>query len=348
MTQVPLIGMGTINFEFFKVKTGSVDGARAHFEEMIQDLVGVIHPDFSTLEANPGDWGIDAYVGSLVSGDVNVWQSKYFIDEFGKSQQAQIRDAYDQALACAKREGYTLSTWTLCIPRNLDGPNEKWWTDWKKKKEKADGVKIALWNQAQLRRLLLSEDATHIRNYYFNPTATLPDPVYRPTATLTDFDQYDGALFVRQMHHADMFECDDAKEEFFNAEILSHEVTDKAVAEELEALERSKSELGSLWAQRFNVACQTNPSGPLIGLYLDVMNAVREHHPKLPSSIRPGLVHAFGMVHQRVNDGRAGWARDYRAVAREHFQSADPGKVPTENTASVDETNNSAGGDQND
>ncbi|MFF6891298.1 hypothetical protein ACFY8Z_11685 [Streptomyces microflavus] len=333
--------MGTINFEFFKMKTGSVDGARAHFEEMVQDLVGVIHPDFSTLEANPGDWGIDAYVGSLVDGEVNVWQSKYFIDEFGKSQQAQIRDAYDQALACAKREGYTLATWTLCIPRNLDGPNEKWWAGWKKGKEKSDGVKIALWNQAQLRRLLLSEDATQIRSYYFNPTATLPDPTYRPTATLTDFDQYDGALFVRQMHHAAMFECDDAKEEFFNAEILSHEVTDKAVSEELEALERSKSELGSLWAQRFNVASQANSDGPLVGLYVDVMDAVRDHHPKLPSSIRSGLVHAFGMVHQRVNDGRAGWARDYREVAGKHFHS-----VTT--TDKAGNTTTSAGGEQND
>ncbi|QJT03185.1 serine/threonine protein kinase [Streptomyces asoensis] len=348
MTQVPLIGMGTINFEFFKIKTGSVDGARAHFEEMIQDLVGVIHPDFSTLDANPGDWGIDAYVGSLVDGDVNVWQSKYFIDDFGKSQQDQIRDAYEQALACAKREGYTLSTWTLCMPRNLDGPNEKWWTGWKKKKEKSDGVRIALWNQVQLRRLLLSEDATNIRNYYFNPTVSLPDPSYRPTVTLANFDQYEGALFVRQMEHAGMFECDDAKEEFFNAEILSHEVTDKAVTEEVEALSRSKAELGSLWAQRFNVACQANPDGPLVDLYVNVMDAVRDHHPKLPASIRSGLVHTFGMVHQRVNDGRAGWARDYRDVAREHLQSVDADKVPTNNTTSVDGENENASGEQND
>ncbi|MFE9352690.1 hypothetical protein ACFYPB_00540 [Streptomyces olivaceoviridis] len=330
--------MGTINFEFFKIKTGSVDGARAQFEEMIQDLVGIIHPECSTLEANPGDWGIDAYVGSLIEGEVNVWQSKYFIDQFGASQKDQIRDAYDQAQACAKREGYTLGTWTLCIPRNLDGPNEKWWTGWKKGKEKSDGVKIELWNQVKLRRLLLSEDAANIRDHYFNPSASASDPSYRPMVALADFDQYEGALFVRQMKHAGMFECDDAKEEFFNAEILSHEITDKDVPEEVEALARSKAELGSLWAQRFNVSCQANPAGPLVGLYGEVMDAVRDHHPKLPSSIRSGLTHAFGMVHQRVNDGRAGWARDYRDVAREHFQSAaaSPDEAPNAGTESGD------------
>ncbi|WP_338684001.1 hypothetical protein QD712_26015 [Streptomyces acidiscabies] len=342
-----LVGMGTINFEFFKIKTGSVDGARAHFEEMVQDIVGIIHPDLSTLEANPGDWGIDAYVGSLIDGQVDVWQSKYFIDEFGKSQQAQVRDAYDQAVACAEREGYSLSTWTLCMPRNLDGPNEKWWTDWKKKKEKSDGVKIVLWNQVQLRRLLLSEDATAIRNYYFNPVASIPDPSYRPTSTLADFDQYEGALFVRQMRHAGMVECDDAKEEFFNAEILSHEVTDKAVPEEIDALARSKSELGSIWAQRFNVSCQVNPDGALVGLYVDVMDAVRDHHPNLPASIRPALVHAFGIVHQRVNDGRAGWSRDFRDIARDHMQSSSSDKALTASTESADVSSDSVGGEGN-
>ncbi|MFJ3826608.1 serine/threonine protein kinase [Streptomyces sp. NPDC090046] len=343
---MPLIGMGTINFEFLKIKTGSVDGARAQFEEMIQDLVGVIHPDFSTVEANPGDWGIDAYLGSLTGGDVDVWQSKYFIDDFGESQKSQIREAYEQALKCARREGYTLASWTLCMPRNLDGPNEKWWTDWKKKKEKADSVKICLWNQAKLRSLLLSEDASGIRNHYFNPTVALPDAPYRPTVPLVDFDQYEGALFVRQLRHAGMFECDDAKEEFFNAEILSHEVTDKAVVEEMQALARSKSEVSSLWAQRFNTYCQANPAGPLVGLYVDVMDAVRDHHPKLPAAIRSGLTHAFGMVHQRVNDGRAGWARDYRDVARGHFESSADPKVPSSKTA-LDAAASEAGGDSN-
>ncbi|MET4644134.1 hypothetical protein ABID95_003877 [Streptomyces atratus] len=346
MTQVPLVGMGTINFEFFKIKTGSVDGARAQFEEMIQDLVGIIHPDFSTVEANPGDWGIDAYLGSLTGGDVDVWQSKYFIDDFGASQKGQIREAYEQALKCARREGYTLASWTLCMPRNLDGPNEKWWTDWKKGKEKANSVKISLWNQAKLRSLLLSEDASSIRNHYFNPTVSIPDMPYRPTVSLADFDQYEGALFVRQLRHAGMFEYDDAKEEFFNAEILSHEVTDKAVVEEMEALARSKAELSSLWAQRFNTSCQVNPTGPLVGLYVDVMDAVRDHHPKLPASIRSGLTHAFGMVHQRVNDGRAGWARDYRDVAKDHLQSSDLPKMPS-HKIEVDVTDEVAGGETN-
>ncbi|MFJ9624683.1 serine/threonine protein kinase [Streptomyces sp. NPDC101181] len=327
MTSVPILGTGLINFEFFKIRTGSTAGGRDLFEKMIQDVVDVKFPGSSTLEANPGDWGIDAYIGTLLEGEASVWQSKYFIDGFGDAQKAQVRDAYDQALKCAKREGYTLTSWTLCIPVDLDGPTEKWWLGWKKKKEKDDGVTIVLWNAMRLRRLLQSEDAREIREYYFTATATIPPLTTRPTVPLDDYGKYDGTLFVHQMHEAGMIECDEAKEEFFNAEILSHEVTDKGVPEELQTLSDVRTTLASIWAQRFNSALQATDDRRLIGLYVGVMDAIRSYHPNIPTEIRCGMVHAFGIMHQRVNDGRAGWVRDYKAVAAAHSRSTNDPQV---------------------
>ncbi|MYX32251.1 MULTISPECIES: serine/threonine protein kinase [unclassified Streptomyces] len=327
MTEVPIVGTGVINFEFFKIRTGNVDGGRALFEQMVQDLVDVKYPNCSTIEANPGDWGIDAYVGSLIGGEVSVWQSKYFIDEFGESQKKQVRDAYEQALACAVREGYILASWTLCIPVNLDGPTEKWWKGWKGRMEKRDNVTIELWNALRLRRILQSEDARQIREYYFNPTVALPPRVQRHTETLEDYEQYEGALFVRQMREAEMLACEEAKEEFFNAEILSHEITDKGIPDEMKALADTKVVLASLWAQRFNSALQVSSGRKLVGLYERVMDAVREHHPNLPPEIRSNVVHAFGMIHQRVDAGRAGWVRDYRDVAAAYFKEAEDGPL---------------------
>lgn len=316
---------GLVDFNVLHVRAGSKDGGRAIFEELIQDLVGLSHPEVSTIEANPGDWGIDAYVGSLLEGEVSVWQSKFFIDGFDKSQQSQVRDAYTSARDSAVEHGYKLTSWTLCIPCNLDGPNALWWEGWKKKQQKTDSVVINLWNQVQLRQILISEDAKDTREYYFSPFGTPKPQPPRPTQRLEDLSLYDGALFVKQMHEAGLVACDEAKEEFFNAEILAHEVTDKAIAEEVEALEESRAILASLWSQRFNTAAQLSENRALPGLYEKVMDTVRDHHPHMPSTLKCGLIHAYGMIHQRVNTGRAGWVRDYADIARRYFDEETSG-----------------------
>ncbi|MER6169862.1 hypothetical protein [Streptosporangium sp. NPDC001681] len=322
--QVSLQGSGLIDFNFLVTRAGSKDGARATFEELIQDLVGAKHPEVSTVEANPGDWGIDAYVGSLAEGEVSVWQSKFFIDGFDKSQQSQVREAYDGAVSAAKDENYTLTSWTLCMPCNFDGPNEKWWDGWKKRTEKRDNIVIDLWNKVRLRRLLMSEDAKYIADNYFNPIFSVSVAATKPTVRLDDPFKYEGALFVKQMHIARMLACDDAKEEFFNAEILSREIHDKALEEEVAALNDTRAVLGSLWSQRFNTAVQLSNDQLLPGLYEKVMDAVRDHHPSVPKVLRCGLIHAFGLMHQRVNEGRAGWVRDYRKLVEEYMSSAQP------------------------
>ncbi|MEV4219101.1 hypothetical protein [Nonomuraea sp. NPDC049725] len=320
--QVKLQGSGLIDFNFLVIRAGSKDGARATFEDLVQDLVGVKHPEVSTIEANPGDWGIDAYVGSLAEGEVSVWQSKFFLDGFDKAQQSQVRDAYDSAIAAANKEGYTLISWTLCMPCNFDGPNQKWWDGWKKRMEKRDDVVIDLWNRVRLRNLLMSEDAKRVVEVYFNPIFPVASQAStKPTVRLDDPLRYEGALFVKQMHVAGMLACDEAKEEFFNAEILSREIHDKALEEEVAALNDTRAVLGSLWSQRFNTAVQLSNDRLLPGLYERVMDAIREHHPSVPKVLRCGLIHAFGLMHQRVDEGRAGWVRDYNKLAAEYMSS---------------------------
>jgi hypothetical protein len=83
---VALRGSGLIDFAFLWQRTGFKEGGRALFERLIQDIVGIQHPDVATVEANPGDWGIDAFVGQLIEGSIAVWQSKYFVDGFGTTQ----------------------------------------------------------------------------------------------------------------------------------------------------------------------------------------------------------------------------------------------------------------------
>ena len=125
---VQIVGSGLIKFEFLVQRLGSREAARDAFEALVEDLIALIHPDVHSVRANPGDWGIDAFVGQLTrGGEVYIWQAKYFIDGFGKVQQADVRASYKSALAAADKHGYVVKGWTLCIPTTLDAPNTKWW-----------------------------------------------------------------------------------------------------------------------------------------------------------------------------------------------------------------------------
>lgn len=155
-----------INFHALIAKTGSKDGARASFEEMLAQLIRLSQPGVRRVEANPGDWGIDVFVGQL-DDLVSVWQSKFFIDGLGEAQQQQVRESLLSLMASARAQGFSVNTWTLCIPCSMDAQATKWWEGWKKRNERKYGITIDLWDETELRNLLLHPDAGPLRDTYF-------------------------------------------------------------------------------------------------------------------------------------------------------------------------------------
>jgi HEAT repeat protein len=155
-----------INFHTLIAKTGSKDGARAKFEEMLAQLVRLSRPGVRRVEANPGDWGIDVFVGQL-DGLISVWQSKFFIDGVGEVQQQQIRESLTSLMESARAQGFSVDTWTLCIPCSMDAQATRWWEGWKKRNESKYGITIELWDETELRNLLLHPDAGALRDTYF-------------------------------------------------------------------------------------------------------------------------------------------------------------------------------------
>ena len=125
-------------------------------------------------------------------------------------------------------------------------------------------------------------------------------------------------LFARQLREAGHAELEAAKREYFNAEILAREVLDKGVRDELKGLRDGDASIHSLWEHQFNAACEEHAGNRLPGLHLDVMADVRAERSSLMASLKPGLIHLYGMVHRVVEDGRAGWVRCWRDVAEEH------------------------------
>lgn len=153
-----------INFSVHQVR----GDASKDFEQMLALLVDAVHGEANLILANPGDWGIDVFVGDL-NGRVTIWQAKYFVREFGGSQQGQIRDSFASALKAAGKNGYTVDRWILCIPSSMDGPMTKWWQQWSAAKQLQTGVTIDLWQETELRQLLLRPEAQHVRRHYYNP-----------------------------------------------------------------------------------------------------------------------------------------------------------------------------------
>jgi hypothetical protein len=156
-----------INFSAHEVRAGK-NGAREDFEQMLALLVQATHGEAALVSANPGDWGIDVLVGDL-HGRIAIWQAKYFIREFNESQKGQVRKSFAAAIKAAGEHGYTVNRWALCIPWSLDPRQTQWWQGWKAARQRETGVIIDLWDETELRRLLLLPGAADVRRHYYNP-----------------------------------------------------------------------------------------------------------------------------------------------------------------------------------
>lgn len=303
------------------IGAGGKEGARETFERLIAQLVRLRYRSVRRVDANPGDWGLDVIVGEI-DGVVSVWQAKFFIDGVGKAQQAQIRESFKQVVDQAKARGFIVQAWTLCVPVDLDAQSLQWWQSWKKRQERDTKIRIELWDRTELEGLLTSPDATELRAVYFPATvATTTTPAPPAVVELPEDVVYQDMLFIKQLEAAEIHEHDSAKQQFFNAELLSREVADKRVSEQVLALQAERADLRSMWEDRFNQACATaSPDDDLLpGLHPGVMEAIeRRHDGGRVAALPMHLVHRKGAMHQVVEGGRAGWTRGFRAISEAH------------------------------
>lgn len=316
-----------ISFRAHDVRTGTVDGARADFQQMVVQLVGARYRGARSIKPNPGDWGIDCFTGQL-DGVIVVWQAKYFPDGVTKSHQQEIRDSFSAAVTAAQREGFAIQRWILCVPSSMDAPTAKWWDGWRKRQERETGIKIELWDESLLVRFLISPDARHVRAEYYGASSPARR---RPLSRLPGDVDYDGALFVRQLSEAGHVEFQSAKEQFFNAEILSREVRDKGIPEECDALDEADIAVNAVWESEFNRSCVTNSGRDLPELHQTVMGHISDSADRLSGHLPLHPVQAMGIMHQVVDLGRAGWVRDFRTVALRH--QSDGGAAPAAATS---------------
>jgi hypothetical protein len=317
-------GEPPINFAAHQFRAGNIAGAREDFEQMLAMLVAAVRPGARLIAANPGDWGIDVLVGDL-SGEVVIWQSKYFWPAVTMTKRAAIRESFASAVAAAARNGYEVSRWVLCVPSSMDAPTAKWWDSWRARQHRETGVIVDLWHETVLRNLLITPDAAFVRRHFYDPYLAGPAPPDdRPVRALPEHDGLDCALFVRQLRAAGHVEVSAAKRDFFNADLMAREIADKCVQRELDALAEADAVTQGVWEADFNCAHQQSVHDPTLpGLYAAVMRDLRESRA-FPAVLRAGPVHRCGLMHRVVEDRRGGWVSHWREIADHHRATGAP------------------------
>lgn len=100
-----------------------------------EDIVGTLLEDAGEIDGrikvHLGDGGIDAYKGSFgEGGELIVYQSKYFADQWKDPQKQQIRDSFRTA---SESRLFNLKAWYLCVPTRPTKEDVRWFDDWKAK-----------------------------------------------------------------------------------------------------------------------------------------------------------------------------------------------------------------------
>lgn len=312
-------------FRRFEQNALTAAGARAEFELFVLDLVKVEHPAANTIKGKGGnDWGIDTLVGSLNRGRLAIWQCKFLLRWDNATPQQQVRDSFKSVVWHADTMGYTVASWTLCVPGVLSGDQQRWFDGWAARQKRATGVDIKLWNGYDLRHRLLWEDNRVVRAEYFPDTsapadsATVAWPVH-DIAETDDISRFDDALFVRQLLEAGEVETDVARGLFYATDALVRDYEAKADTGAIAALKEMHLDAHRLWERRFNAEHSTaDASGRIPGLHGRVMSDV-ETRPD-PVGMKVGLrgAHKMGAVHRLVEHEKAGWVTHWRQVLSAH------------------------------
>ncbi|MNU92102.1 hypothetical protein D3C71_820110 [compost metagenome] len=127
------------DWEDFKCIYG-IAGARIAFEKVCGNLFQVMHHPVKRvgqIKGNPGDWGIDVFIGELGIEQATVIQCKFFLEKIGRIQQDQINASFERAITCSH---YQMKNWILCIPKELTGDEHLWFSEWKDSKIKKLGL----------------------------------------------------------------------------------------------------------------------------------------------------------------------------------------------------------------
>ncbi len=309
------------DFRYFRSKYGDA-GARDKFENVCTTLLRAIYGTAQQIKANPGDEGIDVFVGDFVN-PIEVYQCKFFLDGVGVSQQKQIRESFSSAINSGE---YTLSKWYLCIPKVMDIHEQKWWSGWKLKMETKHSIPIILIDGSELLDLLKEnnlfnrvfdiEDKLKIEEIYeylMNKRNCLNEIIYDPI----DID-YSESIFIAKLESANINEHKICQKEFYNAEILKSKIESKGFEEEIKSFNTLKDNIQSIWFSQYVGYKNENDGCELLS---DTYKRLEDTNSSLlDSNINASLYAKKGILHQLAEKCEVGWVKNYKKKISEYLK----------------------------
>ena len=129
------------------------------FERLCNSLLIKQNPKLKAIDGRGGDNGIDSLIGE-VSGEIEIFQSKYFTGRIGGSERRKILES----LETAKKKNPGMKRWTLLVATDFTVDEEKWFETEVVKKN--DGLAIDYWNKTKIASEIAKYD--EIQDIYFN------------------------------------------------------------------------------------------------------------------------------------------------------------------------------------
>jgi len=138
------------------------------FEKMCRQLVLLENPAATPVKANPGDEGLDSFVG-VIDGVVKAFQFKHFPNGFAKSQRDQTRKSLVNVI-----KKHNPKKWTLLASTDLDPKTLRW-----VEKQKRDFPEVEIEVVPASKILNLLSKHVGVRQVYFPLTDEKTDALFR-------------------------------------------------------------------------------------------------------------------------------------------------------------------------
>ena len=311
-----------INFQHMTILYHEVEAARQKFQELVGSLIQIQFKDAHSIRPSPGDWGIDVFVGDLTDACF-VWQAKFFPEGLNEARKGEIRDSFNTVMSKSKEQGFTVDVWSLCIPCSLSAEETQWWEQWKAKQLRKFDISIKLMDENVLRTALEAPEAHHLVDLYLKNTQihgsssiTMDE---MPIQELPSDIDYSESLFIKKLTDGGISECNSAKEQFFNAELLVQEITDKGVENEVKSLVSLRKKIHSMWETKYNKA---ETADNFSQIYPETMEYIEAQDKQLLFSpaIKASFFHKKGIVHQMANKCEVGWTKKFREVYQNYLE----------------------------
>lgn len=313
------------DFDYLLKKHGR-EGSRGVFEDACTKAFSAKYKDAYPIECNPGDEGIDIFIGNF-SEPIEVYQCKCFFYEIEEVQKKQIRASFKKAI---ESSSYNMKKWCLCVPKSLNIDETKWWSTWSNGVSKKHSIEIELFDETKLLKLIketeihleiFDEEELQMLNEILTLLETKEERLKEVFSVPDDLD-FNERIFTLKLKSAKIDEnLDVYNKQFFNAEILTKEVQSKGIEDELKELRSLKNAIQEMWLTQYLMYDDEIDGNRLLGIVN--MRIEDKSSDLLKTVLSVGTTEKKGILHQLADECTVGWVKKYKERLKYFIENND-------------------------